>query len=193
MSLRTGFLSAVKGSLKQKQNIVIKTILPKYTGLAAAAVTATSFVQVPFSDSVPLMTIQVKMSLEISKIYGIDNLRGELIKSIAQTQLISYLGKTLARQLLGMIPFIGTPAKVVANVGTATTITATLGLALSIIMERYLRECVNANGKENVGFAEFFTSDKLKEAINWITENGQDIIDGIVKKVPDSKSVKKGK
>lgn len=185
-SLQGGLLPAVKGGLREKKNFIMGKILPKYVTLAVVAVSAASFVPVPFSDSVPLMGIQIKMSMNIFKIYGIDHIKAELMGSLVQTQFISYLGKTIANQIWASIPFVGGFARAAVNVGTAATITATMGAAIALVSERYLQECVDSDGNFSVFFKE-----KLKDAIKWVQENSEEeikeMVDGIVKRYSGKK------
>lgn len=177
--LQTGLLAAVHGGLMAKRNYILSKLLPKYVTAAGTAVSAASFIPVPFSDSVPLMAIQVKMSMHIFKVYGIENVKSELLGSILQTQLVSYVGKTVANQIWLAIPFVGNFARAAVNVGTATMITATVGAAIALVAEKYLQECVDSDGKSNIAFADFFTKDKLKEAIKWLQENNDGFGDSI--------------
>lgn len=57
--LRESFIPSLKKAQGQMAEMMIKHKIPKYAALAAGIVTATSFVPVPLSDSVPLMGIQV--------------------------------------------------------------------------------------------------------------------------------------
>lgn len=73
--------------------MMIKHKIPKYAALAAGIVTATSFVPVPLSDSVPLMGIQVKMAADILSCYGIDNDLKSIVKNVTGAGVVSYIGK----------------------------------------------------------------------------------------------------
>lgn len=70
-SLRLGLLPAIKGCIKEKREVILKNCVPKYITLAVATVLGASFVPVPFSDSAPLMAIQIKMSIEIFNLFNI--------------------------------------------------------------------------------------------------------------------------
>lgn len=105
--LRESFIPSLKKAQGQMAEMMIKHKIPKYAALAAGIVTATSFVPVPLSDSVPLMGIQVKMAMDILSCYGIDNDMKGAVKNLAGAGFVSYIGKTLASQLLSVIPFVG--------------------------------------------------------------------------------------
>ena len=186
-SLQNGFIPAVKNDISSKRNLILKEYIPKYAGIAGATVLGTSFVPVPFSDSVPLMGIQVKMSMSIINVYGIDASMEKVAAGILGTGMISYIGKTLAAQLLSIVPVIGTGTKATVNVSVAATVTAVLGTAMTLLCEQYLKECVDNNGAENLPFAEFITTEKLKELIVYVKNNKSEfeldsIINSVIKK-----------
>ena len=66
-SLKAGFIPSIKKSLEMKRKYIAGKVIPKYAALAAGAVVTTSVINVPFTDSVPLMALQLKMSYEIIK------------------------------------------------------------------------------------------------------------------------------
>lgn len=131
--LRESFIPSLKKAQGQMAEMMIKHKIPKYAALAAGTVAATSFVPVPFSDSVPLMGIQVKMAMDILSCYGIDNDMKGVVRNLVGAGFVSYVGKTLASQLLSVIPFVGGAAKATVNVSVATTVTATLGVTITKI------------------------------------------------------------
>ena len=107
VSLRTGFIPAMKKSLELKRKYISGQVIRKYTIWAAATVLATSFINVPFTDSVPLMAIQVSMSTEIINRYGIQADRQKLAADILGTSAVTVLGRTLAGSLIKVIPLAG--------------------------------------------------------------------------------------
>ena len=170
-SLHKGFLPAVKGSIEAKRNYIITKELPLYMAWAAGTAGGMSFVNVPFTDSVPLMAIQMKMATSIMNDYGINLQSQKMVSDLVGTSLITYLGRTLAVQLLGIIPIAGNMIKAGVNTGVAASITTILGAAIAVVCEWYLKACVEANGAENLPFADFFTKDILKEAIEYVAQN----------------------
>lgn len=190
--LRGGILPAVKKGIKQKKQYIIKRTIPKYAGFAAAAVTATSFVSVPFTDSAVLMPLQVKMSMEIINSYGIKAGIGNLLSGVVSTTAVSYVGRTISTQLIGIIPGIGGAAKAVVNVSVAASVTATLGTAIALVCEQYLKLCVDKEGKATMKFEEFFTAEKIKETLKYVSGhesefNLKEIIEQAVKKAEEKK------
>jgi len=181
-SLKGGFISAVKNAIGLKRNHVLAKVVPGYTASAAATVLTTSFVPVPFSDSVPLMAIQTTMTMHIMNIYNIHSNVGDAVKGLVGTSLVSYVGKTIAAKLIGLIPNVGKGMEIVVNTSVAASITATIGCAIALICERYLILCVDSNGKENTSFEDFFTSDNLKDAIHYVKNHKDEFdIDKIIK------------
>ena len=171
-SLQSGFIPALKAGLKEKRNYVFTHTIPLYTGLAAGAVLSMAIVNVPFADSVPLMGLQVKMSMDIIKKFGIENDIKRTIGDILGANVISYIGKTLASQILSVIPVVGNVVKGTVNVSVAATITAILGVSISIICEQYLKACIDNEGSDGVlDFSDFITQERLKEVMDDVTNN----------------------
>ncbi|MCQ2543062.1 MAG: 50S ribosome-binding GTPase [Lachnospiraceae bacterium] len=187
-SLLSGFLPAVKRGISDKRKYIMKKVVPMYAGTAGALVVGTSFVNVPFTDSAVLMPLQLKMAFSIISTYGIKADAGKVIGDVLSTSLVSYLGRTLATQIIGIIPFIGNVAKSTVNVSVATMVTAVLGAAISIVCEQYLKTCVDKAGGQKMGFMEFFTADRLKDALKYVKGHGEEFkIDDIVKEVVKEK------
>lgn len=170
-ALRRGFLPAVKGSIEKKRNEILLKVIPQYAGLASAAATGMSFVNVPFSDSVPLMGIQLRMAGVILKEYGIDVATQEIVTDLVGTSFMTYVGRTLATQLLGVLPVAGKFIKAAVNTGVAGSVTAVFGAAMTVICEQYLQACVKVNGAKNLPFADFLTAERLKEAMQFVVAN----------------------
>ena len=190
-SLLGGLLPALSGAIDEKAKYIRTTIVPKYTGLAVGTVTATSFLPVSFVDSVPLMTIQVKMAMNIFQILGINYDIKSTLGSIAGSTLASYIGRTLSTKLLGMIPYINKVTKFVeagVNMTVAGTITATLGMAILTVCVNYMKTCLDPDGKSKVTFAEFFTTEALQSAIDYVGDHMREFdIETIVNKATAKK------
>lgn len=167
-SLRSGFVPAIKKSLQIKRKYISGKIIPKYAGLAGATVVATSFISVPFTDSVPLMALQVKMSYEIIKSYGIQTESQKIVADIIGTSAVSILGRTLASSLVKVIPLAGNIINATVNTTVAASVTAVLGFAVAVVCEQYLAACVDNNGAQNLPFAQYLNSERLKEAVAYV-------------------------
>lgn len=186
-SLRLGLLPAIKGCLKEKREVILKVCVPTHVALAAGAVLATSFVPVPFSDSVPLMGIQIKMAMSIFSSFNINANVKNVVSDLVGTTLVSYFGKTLASQIISWIPGIGAAAKVAVNTTVAASITAILGAGITLLAEQYLVACVNNGGVENLPFSEFLTKERFSEAMEYVKNHKSEFgIDDIISQVIDN-------
>ena len=170
-SLKAGFIPAIKKSLEVKRNYIAGKVIPKYAALAGGTVAATSFINIPFSDSVPLMAWQLKMSMEIIQGYGIRTEGQKLAADLLGTSAVTLLGRTLAANLIRVIPLAGNIFNATVNTTVAASVTAVLGFAVALVCEQYLAACVDSNGAENLPFAQYMNSDRLKEAVKYVTEN----------------------
>ncbi len=98
----------------------------------AAAATATGAVPLPFADAPLLITEQVAMMVAINKIFDFDVAK-DALKSLAAMTIgvggATVLGKTVASNLLKMIPGAGTVAGGAISASTSGVITLALGKA----------------------------------------------------------------
>lgn len=183
-SLREGLLPAVKGCLKEKKEAILKVCVPTYAAVAATAVLGTSFVSVPFSDSLPLMGIQIKMVMSIFNSFNIKANVKNVVSDVIGTSLVSYIGKTVASQIVSWLPGIGIAVKVAVNTTVAVSITAMLGVGITLIAEQYLVACVDNEGVGNLPFADFLTKEKFSEVMNYVKDHKSEFgIDEIVAQV----------
>lgn len=166
---RAAFVNSANVDDVIKENTVKNHIVAKYTAMAAAVVTGTSIVTVPFTDSVALIALQMKMTSDILQAYGLDN---GLALKIVGAKGVSVVGKTLAGQIAGLIPWFGPAAKAAVNVTVATTITATLGLAVSHWAQMQVK---------NGGVDTLFSSEELEDAYDWAESNG--MVDALLNQV----------
>lgn len=137
------------------------------------------------------------MAMDILSCYGIDNDMKGAVKNLAGAGFVSYIGKTLASQLLSVIPFVGGAAKATVNVSVATTVTATLGVAITKICEEYTKACIENGGSKDLmitKISDYFTVENLKKVMKEISKGkDQKIVERIVKAVVDMfKDTKKG-
>ena len=170
-SLRAGFIPAIKKSLELKRKYISAKVIPRYAAFAGGTVVATSVISVPFTDSVPLMALQVKMAYEIIKGYGIRAEGQKLAADILGTSAVTIFGRTLAANLVKVVPFAGNVINATVNTTVAASVTAVLGFAVAVVCEQYLAACVDSNGAENLPFAQFMNSERLKLAVRYVSEN----------------------
>lgn len=99
--------------------------------LAFSATTgATGAVPIPFADAPLLIAQQVAMMLAINSVFGLDIERDALTALAATTIGVggaTVIGKTVASNLLKLIPVVGTVAGGAISAGTAGVITLALG------------------------------------------------------------------
>lgn len=97
-----------------------------HTASSAAAVAGAGLAQIPSSDSIAIVPIQVAMIISLGSAFGM-----ELTKSAARATLASatatLIGRGISQLLLGWIPIFGN----VLNATTAAGVTETIGWAVA--------------------------------------------------------------
>ena len=158
-NLRLGFAVAQKKNLEIKQQSAEPRI--KYYAATAAAIGATP---IPVSDAILLTTLQVKMCADIFGIYGLDNNISSTVKNVISSQVVSLLGKTLAGNLIKLIPGAGTAVGAVINASVASSITFSMGYAIS----RLTKQCIESRltGKFMEGLPVIFNQENLNKLID---------------------------
>jgi uncharacterized protein (DUF697 family) len=100
--------------------------------VAVAATTATGAIPIPFADAPLLIGEQVAMMVAINTIFKIE-VEKDALKSLVTAALgvggATLLGKTIATNLIKLIPGAGTVAGGAVSAGTAGAITLALGKA----------------------------------------------------------------
>lgn len=100
--------------------------------VAVASTAVTGFVPIPFADAPLLIAQQVGLMASICAIYKID-IEKDGLKMLATAAIgaggAAVVGKTLATNLLKMIPGIGTAAGGVVSGGRAGVVTLAMGKA----------------------------------------------------------------
>lgn len=161
-SLKDGFILSIEKNLEIIKKHVNKSIIPRYV----ASAIATAATPIPFSDAAILAPMQVTMSVHIMKIYGIDNDKST-ITGIINSTIISQVGKTLSKNLIGnitkLIPGLGSVIGGTINATVAGSLTAAVGYAISELSYKYSQSVVK--GKP-IPLNEIFDSEIIKETIN---------------------------
>jgi len=93
-----------------------------HTASTAAAAAATPLAQIPGSDSLAIVPIQIGMIISIATVFG-KTISKETAKSILKTKAATFIGRKISQFLFGWIPIWGNAL----NASTAFTITETLG------------------------------------------------------------------
>lgn len=145
--LRDAFISAQKVSLKEKwdraHEIILAHSVPSF-----AVPFIEIFLKIPSSDAPILTENQMKMITNILYVYdlsGLENMiKGNVEGGIAGI-LMSQLGKSLAFNLLELIPKIGPLLKGVIKGGVAILLTSALGEAVNISCYKIYESVLNGN------------------------------------------------
>lgn len=157
-NLRTAFLIAQKVALDKKDDKA-KSRIKYYAGLAAAIGAS----PIPLSDAIALTALQIKMTSDIFTIYGLNTSINETIASIVRGKVLSLLGKTIAGNLIKMIPGLGTYVGAIINSTVATTITYSLGYALCCLTKKAIEN--NWDGDTRI-IENLFTEENIQKLID---------------------------
>jgi uncharacterized protein (DUF697 family) len=130
-NLKAGFIIAQKADLNKKEEKANDRI--KYYAAGAAAIGASP---IPMSDAVLLTALQVQMASDIFSVYGLNAKIGDTLKNIVGGRVVTMLGKSVAGNLLKLIPGFGSVVGGAINAGVASTITWGLGYALVQITKK---------------------------------------------------------
>lgn len=121
--------------LQDKQEFAYRTMLEKADNVVlgfVASTTATGAVPIPFADAPLLVAQQVAMMAAINGVFKID-VGKDVLKSLAVAALgvggATVIGKTVAANLIKLVPGAGSVAGGVISAGTAGVITLALGKA----------------------------------------------------------------
>lgn len=121
--------------LKDIQELEYKKMLEKADNVVlgfSTSTAATGAIPIPFADAPLLIGQQVAMMVAINGIFGID-ISHDALKSLAATAIgvsgVTVVGKTIASNLLKLIPGAGTVAGGAVSASTAGLLTLALGKA----------------------------------------------------------------
>ena len=97
-----------------------------------ASTTATGAVPIPFADAPLLIGQQVAMMIAINNVFGF-NIKRDALQSLAVAVIgvggATVIGKTVASNLMKLVPGVGSVAGGAVSAGTAGVITLALGKA----------------------------------------------------------------
>ncbi|MBU3157641.1 YcjF family protein [Clostridium estertheticum] len=160
-SLREGFLNSTIIGLEEKKKHIRKVVIPRYAVSAAGIAIS----PVPLSDSALLMPLQTTMALHIFNIWGV-NKNKQAIKTLLSATIISQLGKSVAKMLAGnifkLLPGFGDVVGGAINTVVASSLTYTIGYAISEICYKYSESVLKG---ENIDILEFFTFSNIEEQL----------------------------
>lgn len=118
--------------LKKLEIIALNEKAENAVAVAVAATAATGAIPIPFADAPLLIGEQVALMATICGIYGID-VKKDGLKMLATTALsaggAAIVGKTIATNLLKLVPGAGSVAGGAISAGTAGVVTLAMGKA----------------------------------------------------------------
>ena len=118
--------------LKKLEIIALNEKAENAVAVAVAATAATGAIPIPFADAPLLIGEQVALMATICGIYGID-VKKDGLKMLATTALsaggAAIAGKTIATNLLKLVPGAGSVAGGAISAGTAGVVTLAMGKA----------------------------------------------------------------
>lgn len=121
---------------------------------AVAASAAVGATPIPFADAAILVPGQLAMIAQITNIYGI-NYGDTVAKGLVSQLVVTQVGKSAVSQLTKLIPGLGSAI----NAGVASTITGSLGFAISEICYKTSKKIING---ENIDTNLIFDEDEIK-------------------------------
>lgn len=146
----------------QKASIKLKCDKAHTLVLTTAAVSfGEGYMPLPFSDSMALIPTQITMLAGITAIFGItvsQNLLKSIVTSLAGTAGATFVGKTIAANLLKLIPGVGTALGGTISGATAAALTTALGEAYIAVMKMIVNGEIN---EQDLGTKE--VQNKLQE------------------------------
>ena len=146
----------------QKASIKLKCDKAHTLVLTTAAVSfGEGYMPLPFSDSMALIPTQITMLAGITAIFGItvsQNLLKSIVTSLAGTAGAAFVGKTIAANLLKLIPGVGTALGGTISGATAAALTTALGEAYIAVMKMIVNGEIN---EQDLGTKE--VQNKLQE------------------------------
>jgi uncharacterized protein (DUF697 family)/GTP-binding protein EngB required for normal cell division len=152
-SRRDSFLSASRRGLEQKLERGKEIIMQHITG---AAITGMS--PIPFSDAPILIANQIGLLVRLASLWDMPQIKTLATGGITTT-IVANLGKTLAGNLLKLIPGLGSWAGAAINAGVAAAITYGLGSATNEVCYKATKAELNG---ESFPLSDFFNADFLK-------------------------------
>ena len=121
--------------LEELQEYQYKEMLEKANNIVlgfVASTTATGAVPIPFADAPLLVGQQVAMMIAINNVFGFD-VKRDALQSLVVAALgvggATVIGKTVASNLMKLVPGVGSIAGGAVSAGTAGVITLGLGKA----------------------------------------------------------------
>lgn len=159
-NVKAAFILSQKADLKAKYDQAFKYIVG--AAVTAAAIGATP---IPIADSAALLALQTGLALKIFNIYGINNEIGDVVVKILGARIMSIIGKSLAGSLIKFIPGAGTIVGGLINATVASSLTYSLGYALSKFAEQVYVEIIEGRFNPDI-LKSIITEENLEILMN---------------------------
>lgn len=163
-ALRIGFISASKQAIKLKRSESLK-IVAQHSATAAAMAAS----PVPFSDAPLLVGNQMVMLARLASIWDLPGLQA-VAGGGAFGMLVTQLGRTLAGNLIKLIPGVGSWVGGAVNASVASALTGAIGYAITEICAQILAD--ELNGGLVKEFSEYFSADIMAEMVKQAMRRG---------------------
>lgn len=179
----------LQDTLQNVQKVSLKAKKKRAQAAVAAAVTAAfgeGFAPVPFADAAMLIPTQITMIASITAIFGLDVDKSILmgfVSSALGTGGATVVGRTVASNLIKLVPGGGTVAGGVISGATAGLITTALGEAYIKLMEQIYLGTVNAKDLQGEAGQRTFLSLFNKNKKDTLPGN---VIPGQLAEMPDA-------
>lgn len=157
-NLKCSFAIAQRANLELKYDKVASRI--KWYAAAAATIGA---VPIPIADAIPLTALQVKMTCDIFKIYGIDSSLSDVIKGAIGSKVVSMMAKSLVK----FIPIVGS----IVNATVAATITWSMGYSINKIAKKMVTAAWNGALPEEI--TDMLSSENIDRYIDEYQKSGK--------------------
>lgn len=165
--IKNRFISSQTQSINLKKESANKYILSYSSG---AAIIGGS--PIPFSDAALLVPAQLAMIVHISGIYGMQNI-GSMSQSVVANLVITQIGKSVAGNLIKLLPGIGTVTGSMINATVASSITYLIGMTVSQLCYQASKNILE--GKD-ANLEDLFGSEVFKTTFQTISKEYKDKI-----------------
>ena len=174
-ALKISFLRTMKCDLKRKLTEGQRIIAAHSTGAFVVG-----FIPIPMADAPILVANQTWLMVNLLKLYGLGSLQNMVTGGSLQVLLGSLLtmtGKSLAANLLKLIPGVGTLAGGVINAGVATTLTVLFGEAVNYAAYTIAQKQLDGNVAEAAQMMDNFFEIVSKNVTQLAKEKKKSITD----------------
>ncbi|PXX38620.1 YcjF family protein [Aquitalea magnusonii] len=163
-ALRIGFISASKHAIKLKRSESLKIVAQH--SVAAATMAASP---IPFSDAPLLVGNQMAMLARLASIWNLSGLQA-VAGGSTTGMLMTQLGRTLAGNLVKLIPGVGSWVGGTVNATVASALTGAMGYAVTEICAQILSD--ELNGGRMKEFSEYFSTEIMAEMVKQAMRRG---------------------